>query len=119
MSQMITIKQNTDFHRAYSRGKVKTAPALVTYVRKNRLGCCRIGITASKKLGSAVERNRCRRIIRAAYAALSPECSGSYDIVFVARFKTKGLKSTEICPVMRSQLMQLNVITGERDKTLR
>ncbi len=110
MSRAVTLKQNTEFHRAYGRGKVKTSPVLVTYVVKNRGLGCRIGITAAKKLGSAVERNRCRRIIRAAFSSISPLCSGNYDIVFVARFKTKKLKSSDLVPVMHKHLTDLGVI---------
>lgn len=110
MSRAVTLKQNTEFHRAYGRGKVRTSPALVTYVVKNRGLGCRIGITAAKKLGSAVERNRCRRIIRAAFSSISPNCSGNYDIVFVARFKTKKLKSCDLVPVMQKHLTDLGVV---------
>ncbi len=118
MSGAVTLKQNTEFHRAYGRGKVRTSPALVTYVVKNRGLGCRTGITAAKKLGSAVERNRCRRIIRAAFSSIYPECSGNYDIVFVARFKTKKLKSTDLIPVMQAHLTELGVIrnSAEADK---
>ena len=112
MPYPVTLKQNTEFNRAYCRGKVKASPAMVTYVLKNRGLGCRIGITTSKKLGSAVERNRCRRIIRAAFYSLAPICSGNYDIVFVARFKTKKLKSCDIAPVMQTHLKELGVITA-------
>lgn len=112
MSKLVTLKQNTEFHRAYGRGKVKTSPGLVTYVVKNRGQGCRVGITTAKKLGSAVERNRCRRIIRAAFSSLHTECSGNWDIVFVARFKTKKLKSCDLAPIMHSQLKELGVITA-------
>jgi ribonuclease P protein component len=110
MSRAVTLKQNTEFHRAYGRGKVRTSPYIVTYVVKNRGLGCRIGITAAKKLGSAVERNRCRRIIKAAFSSISPFCSGNYDIVFVARFKTKKLKSNDLVPIMRTHLTELGVI---------
>ncbi len=118
MSGAVTLKQNTEFHRAYGRGKVKTSPMIVTYVVKNRGQGCRIGITAAKKLGSAVERNRCRRIIRAAFSSIYPDCSGNYDIVFVARFKTKKLKSNDLIPVMKAHLTELGVIrnSAEADK---
>ena len=113
MSRAITLKQNTEFHRAYGRGKVKTSPVLVTYVVKNRGLGCRIGITAAKKLGSAVERNRCRRIIRAAFSSIYPKCSGNFDIVFVARFKTKKLKSNDLEPVMFRHLTELGVVKDD------
>ena len=112
MSGAVTLKQNSEFHRAYGRGKVRTSPVLVTYAVKNRDMGCRTGITAAKKLGSAVERNRCRRIIRAAFSSIYPQCSGNYDIVFVARFKTKKLRSSDLEPVMRSHLTELGVASG-------
>lgn len=110
MSDIITLKQNSDFRRAYGRGKSVTNPALVTYCVKNRAGICRIGITTSKKLGTAVVRNRCRRVIKEAYRQLAPQCSGGYDIVFVARYKTIRKKSTEIAEVMQKHLSELGVL---------
>ncbi len=109
MSRFATLKSNTDFRRAYGRGKVYTNPALVTYVVKNRAGICRIGITTSKKIGNAVQRNRARRVIRAAYLSQG-ELTGGYDIVFVARTKTVFRKSTEISAVMHRHLISAGVI---------
>ncbi len=105
----VTLNSNSDFRRAYTRGKAYTNPALVTYVRKNRAGICRIGITASKKIGNAVQRNRARRVIRAA-AEMLPQFSPGWDIVFVARTRTVTKKSTYIKEIMRQQLLSAGVI---------
>ena len=105
------LKQNSDFRRAYGRGKSYSDPALVTYVLKNnRAGICRMGITTSKKIGNAVERNRCRRVIRAAFRELSPQLSGGFDFVFVARTKTKFIKSTQVKKIMLQQLKRAGAI---------
>jgi len=105
-----TLKLNGDFRRAYGRGKSLTAPALVTYALRNRAGRCRYGITASKKVGNAVVRNRCRRVIREAFRTLDEPLHGNWDIVFVARGRTSQVKSTEIQRVMKAQLKKLGVI---------
>ena len=60
-------------------------PLIVTYALKNRLGYTRLGITTSKKIGKAVQRNRARRLIKTAYRNLLPEIAPGYDIVVVAR----------------------------------
>ena len=109
MSRFVTINSNTDFRRAYARGKVYTNPALVTYVIKNRAGICRIGMTTSKKIGNAVQRNRARRVIRAAFLSM-PEITGGYDIIFVARTKTVHKKSTDISIIMQKHLNSAGVI---------
>lgn len=113
MSRFIPLNSNTDFRRCYGRGKVYTNPALVIYVLRNRAGICRIGITTSKKIGNAVERNRARRVIRAA-AEMLPEITCGYDIVFVARTRTIRKKSTEISAVMKKQLISAGVLQNER-----
>lgn len=111
MNKYYVLKQNSDFRRAYGRGKSFSDPALVTYVLKNnRAGICRMGITTSKKIGNAVERNRSRRIIRAAFRELAPQVKCGCDIVFVARSKTKFLKSTDIAVIMKKHLSKLGVI---------
>ena len=51
----------------YGRGKSYVHPHCVLYVAKNRAGAiARIGLTATKKVGHAVQRNRARRVMRAA-----------------------------------------------------
>lgn len=110
MKQTVTIKSNCDFRRIYGKGKSFQGPALVSYVLKNRAGICRIGITTSKKIGNAVERNRSRRVIRAAYSMIEDKVEGNYDIVFVARTKTKYIKSTKLAEMMLLQLTQAGVI---------
>lgn len=110
MKHTETLNRNADFRRLYHRGKSYTNPALVVYYQRNRAGICRIGITVSKKIGNAVQRNRCKRIIRAAYAEIEPLLSGNFDFVFVARGKTKYLKSTEIKAIMLSILQKAGAI---------
>jgi ribonuclease P protein component len=83
------------------------------YVRKNRAGSCRIGITASKKIGNAVQRNRARRIIREAFRQVSLPLKGNYDVVFVARTKTVFKKSTDIYNVMVPMLIEAGVVKNE------
>ena len=115
MKQTVTIKSNCDFRRIYGKGKSFQGPALVSYVLKNRAGICRIGITTSKKTGNAVERNRSRRVIRAAYSMIEDKIQGNYDFVFVARSKTKYIKSTKLAEMMLLQLTEAGVIDEKTD----
>ena len=115
MKRTVTLKENCDFRRLYGKGKSFQGPALVSYVLKNRAGICRVGITTSKKIGNAVERNRARRVIRVAYSNLENKINGNYDFVFVARSRTKYIKSTDLTEVMLSQLRQAGVIDEKTD----
>lgn len=59
-----TLTLNKEFRRAYYRGRAFTTPVVVVYVLKNHKGINRIGLTATKKIGKAVRRNRARRSSR-------------------------------------------------------
>lgn len=102
-----TLKLNREFLRLYKKGKSQVSPLLVTYVMPNRLGRARIGITASTKIGGAVQRNRARRVIRAAWQELSKTTPGGWDIVFVARTRTVTCRSTDLQKVMDKHLHAL------------
>ena len=112
MATWTTLCENKDFRALYYRGKSQVHPALVCYVRKNKLGVPRVGITTGKKLGKAVQRNRCRRVIREAFYTLLPRVGG-VDIVFVARNRTLLYKSTQLTPIMEKQLEALGALRHE------
>ena len=112
MRDYLTIKENWQFQRAYKRGKSFVSPVVVTYIVKNNTNNLQIGITTSKKIGKAVQRNRCRRIIRAAFYELLPDIKNGYDIVFVARAKTPFVKSTNILNAIKNHLQQANVLNN-------
>lgn len=104
MKNIHTLKLNKEFKKAYYQGKFKVHPLLVTYMLKNNLGIIRIGITASKKIGKANQRNRARRVIRQAFLNIRDKFKfqSGYDIVFVARNKTTQCKTYDLEKVILS-----------------
>lgn len=107
----LKLNMNKDFRRLYGRGHCQTSSMLVTYVMRNRRNMVRYGITVSKKIGCAVERNRARRVIEAAMQECIKQiqCDG-VDIVFVARSRTAVVKSGDVAAVMRKHLMAEGII---------
>ena len=110
---MQTLKQNKEFRRLYYQGKSQASSCLVTYAIKPKKPASRYGITTSKKIGGAVERNRARRVIRAALREAAPKIEGSWDLVFVARSKTGRVKMQAVLGDMLRQLNALGVIHEE------
>ncbi|MGM9537697.1 MAG: ribonuclease P protein component [Candidatus Onthomonas sp.] len=85
MKSSVTLKENRDFRRLYSRGKYAACSTLVLYWRPNRLDHNRLGITVSTKLGHAVVRNKIRRRIREIYRLHEQQLRQGMDLVVVAR----------------------------------
>ena len=94
------IRRNSEFGRVYARGKSYVNPALVLYVLKTRGRKTRVGLTATKKIGHAVQRNRARRVMKAAIDEHLDQNIGGYDLVFVARGMTPRLKSWQLSEVV-------------------
>ena len=101
-----TLDKNWQFNRVYGRGKSYVHPHCVLYVAKNRLGYTRIGLTATKKVGHAVQRNRARRVMKAAIDEHLDYNIGGYDLVFVARGITPHLKSWQLSEVVAKLFAQ-------------
>ena len=78
------LKLNHIFRRLYATSGQANG-YLVLYARPNRLGINRVGITAGKKLGHAVVRNRVRRRLREVYRLNEDKFAPGWDIVVVAR----------------------------------
>lgn len=78
------LKLNHIFRRLYATNGQANG-YLVLYARPNRQGINRVGITAGKKLGHAVVRNRVRRRLREVYRLNEDKFTAGWDIVVVAR----------------------------------
>ena len=93
MKSIIKVKESYIFRRAYKKGKYYVSPFFVLYHLKGRRGV-RLGITAGKKLGSAVKRNRAKRVITAAFRECLPYITSGNDFIIVARTGILNIKST-------------------------
>jgi ribonuclease P protein component len=96
-----SVKENVNFKRAYHQGKSSVCKEMVIYWRKNRMGKTRLGITVSKKLGNAPQRNRIRRIVREGVRKNAALLPSGHDIVIVARSRCLRCKSTDIERLIR------------------
>lgn len=103
------LKQNWEFHRAYARGISCVASTHVLYAVKGKKNEIRLGITAGKKLGSAVKRNRAKRVVTAAFDACVQNLPSEYDFVVVARTRILKAKSTNVAATFKKQLIQQNL----------
>lgn len=109
MQNFEKIKLNRDFHRLYKKGKSKVTPLFVVYTAKGRKGKLRLGITVGKKIGGAVQRNRAKRLITAAFRSLTPNLTQGYDVVIVARVRVLAFKSTQIAELLKKQFTEIGL----------
>ncbi|MGI5887942.1 MAG: ribonuclease P protein component [Oscillospiraceae bacterium] len=108
-SERRTLNRNYEFRKVYRNGKSFVSPLLVTHVLRRKSGGIYTGISASRKIGCAVRRNRARRIVRAAAAEVLRDAAGSYDIVFTCRTATAASKTPDVARTMREHLKKAGI----------
>jgi ribonuclease P protein component len=83
------LSRSADFEAVYRRGRSASSRHLVVYAfardPSSGAGEPRIGLTVSRKVGGAVDRNRVKRLLREAASRVTPGLSADVDLVIVAR----------------------------------
>jgi len=83
------ITKRSDYVKAARGRYIKTSSLFLQKVKRDDKKIPRYGVTASKKIGIAVERNRAKRRIRHAIKEVLPKYGkNGYDYVVVATAKT-------------------------------
>ncbi len=73
-----------EFLAVQERGRKLHSSAYVVLALPNALGCARLGVTVSRRVGNAVVRNRVKRWAREAFRA-DRDALPALDIVLIAR----------------------------------
>lgn len=90
MRRHLRLHRKEDFYRLKTTGRVWRHPFFVLSVTPNGLPHNRYGFVTSKQLGSAVIRNRTRRLLREAVRHTHPNLVPGYDMAWVARGPVVG-----------------------------
>lgn len=85
MERRVRLRSAKDVRQVYEEGRTWAHPMLVLTARPNGLGSSRVGVVAGRRIGSAVFRNRAKRLMREAARRLYPQMAVGWDIVLTAR----------------------------------
>jgi ribonuclease P protein component len=91
------LTRSADFDRVFRHGRSHAGRELVLYVfpRGDEETPPRLGLSVSRKVGGAVDRNLVKRLLREAFAAESERLPPGTDVVVVARHDAKALAERE------------------------
>jgi ribonuclease P protein component len=106
---MLRLKQRADFLAAANGAKVAMAAFVLQQRARDDTGPARVGFTVSRKVGTAVERNRVRRRLRdVVRRAPEGELRPGHDYVLIGRRSALSRTFDRMTDDLRSALQRLD-----------
>ncbi|MEN6320784.1 MAG: ribonuclease P protein component [Syntrophaceae bacterium] len=102
----VRILKRRDYLTVYQYGvRIYSENFTIISCRKD-VGVSRLGITVSKKVGSAVQRNRIKRLVREFFRLNRSRLSALQDIVIIARKDVSSFSYQDVCRELESHLIK-------------
>lgn len=120
----VAIREHHLYNKAFQRGKRQVGRYVAVYVLRDlsaerlknahpqKIYVNRLGLSVSKKLGGAVERNRAKRVLRAAYDSVKGELKTGNLIVISPRTAIADAKSTHVASELRRAFAELGLLAS-------
>jgi ribonuclease P protein component len=100
------VRNKQDYVRIYQRGTRGYSEHFTWIIHRNPAGIRRLGITAGKKVGKAVKRNRIKRLLREFFRLNKPRLPEGHDIVIMVRPRTPFLVYGDVVKELEALLIK-------------
>jgi ribonuclease P protein component len=77
------LKKQSDFQKLFNSGKRLFSASLTMIVKPSK--AMTMGISVGKKHGTAVQRNKIKRLLRSAFVATQEGMKGTYSVVLIPK----------------------------------
>lgn len=104
MQRKFRLTRSEDFKRVRQSGKSYAHPLVVLIAQANDEMKVRVGVAAGRTVGTAVKRNRAKRLMREAMRPLIPSIASGWDLILIAR---PGLASSTLADARQALLTVL------------
>ena len=113
MKKEYRVKKSQDFDNIIRKKQSFANRQFVIYYQENKLDHMSLGISVSKKLGKAHERNKLKRYVRESFKTRK-DFLKNYDIIIIVRPAAKGLSFLEFGSSIDHVLKRSKLYRGKR-----
>ena len=115
MRRKFRLTRSEDFKRVRRSGKSYAHPLVVLIVQRHDQPRVKVGVAAGRTVGTAVHRNRAKRLLREAMRTLLPNIVSNLDLILIARsgLVTATLEDTRQALLNLLQRAQILIPTNE------
>lgn len=106
LGKLERIRKRKQYLIIYQQGRRSYSENFTTVVCQNQIGIKRLGITASKKVGGAVKRNRAKRLIREFFRLNKSSFLASHDFVIIVRRDISSLTYQDVFGELENLLIK-------------
>ncbi len=111
MQRRFRLTRSEDFKRVRRSGKSYAHPLLVLVVLACDEGKLHVGVAASRGVGTAVQRNRARRLLREAMRSLLPGIGPGWDLLLIGRPPLLSCNMSEVREALLTLLRRAELTT--------
>jgi ribonuclease P protein component len=109
---MLRLRSATDFERVRRDGRSYAHPLVVLVAARSpqAQAKARVGFAAGRSVGTAVKRNRAKRLLREAFRSLAAGVAPEWDLICIARAPIVERKMPEVRAALAQLLEQAHVL---------
>ena len=115
MQRSFRLTRSEDFKRVRRDGKSYAHPLVVLIVQNNDQPRVRVGVAAGKSVGTAVARNRAKRLLREAMRTLLPDIASGLDLILIARPALASATLVDTQRALENLLQRTRIFTPKHE----
>lgn len=114
MKRNFRLTRSIDFKRVRNSGKSYAHPLVVLVASASTENELRVGVTAGRSVGGAVQRNRAKRLLRETMRMLLPTIRPGWDLILIARQPLPGATYQQVQAVLSQLIGRANLFAPQQ-----